>query len=267
MSSRSTLPPAALCARSPLFLMFLMFALGVRRSCRAMPYMLDQAGVLAGVIMFVVSMAMTQFSIVRLCEVEDDLVGGSAPGSVNSGSAKAGLAGGLLQTASLQNGHPVLVAERQRTRKESWPPPGTMEYTTLSKITGVREMDAPTTALHDDLDYSAIVKALLGSSGEWMALMSIVISSWGSCIAYILYIKDNMHALFGLEEYQWVLISLAPLACLAVLDDVRFLAPTSIAGLACAFGFGCIVVGTAVGTLDSGDLHAFVRCACAQQCS
>eukprot|EP01051_Picozoa_sp_SAG22_P027717 SAG22_NODE_9421_length_590_cov_1.266802_1_plen_180_part_01 len=75
--------------------------------------------------------------------------------------------------------------------------------------------------------------------------------------AYLIYIKDNMHQLFGLLEYQWVLMVMAPLAYLAVLDDVRFLAPTSVLGLGCAFGFGCIVVATAVGTLDRADLTAF----------
>ena len=33
----------------------------------------------AGVLLFVVSMVLTQFSIVRLCEVEDTLVGGPLP--------------------------------------------------------------------------------------------------------------------------------------------------------------------------------------------
>ena len=35
----------------------------------AMPYMLDQAGTIAGVVMFVVSMALTQLSIARLLDV------------------------------------------------------------------------------------------------------------------------------------------------------------------------------------------------------
>ena len=35
----------------------------------AMPYMLDQAGTISGVIMFVVSMALTQLSIARLLDV------------------------------------------------------------------------------------------------------------------------------------------------------------------------------------------------------
>ena len=36
--------------------------------------LLDQAGVRAGVLMFIASMVLTQLSIVRLCEVEDTLV-------------------------------------------------------------------------------------------------------------------------------------------------------------------------------------------------
>ena len=106
----------------------------------------------------------------------------------------------------------------------------------------------------------------LGATGELLSIVSIVISAWGSCIAYLLFIKDNCHKLFGLPEYSWVLIAAVPLLLLSILDDIRFLAPVSVFGLACAFTFACLVVTEFFIHVDGQAIHDFfneqpvVRC-------
>ena len=97
----------------------------------------------------------------------------------------------------------------------------------------------------------------LGAAGEYLSIASIVVSAWGSCIAYILFIKDNCHKLFGLPDYAWVLIAGAPLLLLSILDDVRFLAPASVFGLGCAFAFACVVVAEFFVHVDGQAIHDF----------
>lgn len=97
----------------------------------------------------------------------------------------------------------------------------------------------------------------LGSAGELLSLASIVVSAWGSCIAYLLFIKDNCHKLFGWPDYTWVLIAGAPLLILSILDDVRFLAPISVFGLGCAFTFACLVVAEFFIHVDGQAIHTF----------
>jgi amino acid permease len=113
-------------------------------------------------------------------------------------------------------------------------------------------MDAP-----DLQDYSGIMERSLGVMGEYLSIASIVVSAWGSCIAYLLFIKDNCHKLFGLPEYLWVLIAAVPLLLLSMLDDVRFLAPISVFGLGCAFTFACLVVAEFFVHVDSQDVQDF----------
>jgi hypothetical protein len=98
-----------------------------------MPYMLDQAGTIVGVIMFVISMGLTQLSIARVLDVTAAL----QAQQLRPGSAKPLLAGSNAKGA----------------------------------------VDA------DSLDYSGIMKRSLGGGGEYLAIASIVVSAWGSCIA------------------------------------------------------------------------------------
>lgn len=97
--------------------------------------MLDQAGTICGVIMFVLSMGLTQLSIARVLDV----------------------------TAALQ-------AQQQRQRSGSTKP-----LLADSAAKGAVEADT--------LDYSGIMKRSLGTVGEYLAIASIVVSAWGSCIA------------------------------------------------------------------------------------
>ena len=98
--------------------------------------MLDQAGTICGVIMFILSMGLTQLSIARVLDV----------------------------TAALQ-------AQQQQQRSSTKPL--------------LADSSAKGTVEADSLDYSGIMKRSLGGVGEWLAIASIVISAWGSCIACV----------------------------------------------------------------------------------
>ena len=97
----------------------------------------------------------------------------------------------------------------------------------------------------------------LGATGELLSIGSIVVSAWGSCIAYLLFIKDNCHKLFGWPDYTWVLIAGAPLLLLSILEDVRFLAPMSVFGMGWAFTFACLVVAEFFIHVDGQAIHDF----------
>ena len=53
-----------------------------------------------------------------------------------------------------------------------------------------------------------------GPAGDWAALFCIVLSSYGSNIAYIKFITDNLHKFFPLAFHTpgpWLAITLVPL--------------------------------------------------------
>ena len=85
----------------------------------AMPYMLDQAGTIAGVIMFVISMALTQLSIDRLLDVAAALprrsTGVSAHTPLLGASAETEATGNLVRAQKLQSASPIAFVQiRQR---------------------------------------------------------------------------------------------------------------------------------------------------------
>jgi amino acid permease len=190
-----------------------------------MPYMLDQAGTIAGVIMFVASMALTQLSIVRLLEVDAELLR-------QHRLRKRSVAAAAIGSAAKRTSAPAAAGLTQ-------------------PLWATDDSDST------DLDYAGIMQRSLGGIGEWLAIASIVVSAWGSCIAYLKFISDNLHSLFGLTTWGWVLVAAGPLAALAILDDVRFLAPASVVGLGSAFAFACVVVAGAFSHLSGEDVAHF----------
>ena len=74
----------------------------------AMPYMLDQAGTISGVVMFVASMALTQLSIARVLDVDAALRPASAKGQQ---SARKPLLGANAETEDPPEGATSLVRD------------------------------------------------------------------------------------------------------------------------------------------------------------
>eukprot|EP00038_Savillea_parva_P007733 m.172210 g.172210 ORF g.172210 m.172210 type:complete len:476 (-) comp13487_c0_seq1:155-1582(-) len=179
----------------------------------AMPYMLYCSGPISGVFMFIASMLLSQFSIVNLCRVKallevDNDIGDREP-LLNEYEDDEDLD---PSSSAINNG-------KEKHRGEG-----------LSKT---------------DLDFTSIMKRSFGAAGEWAAIFSIFVSTYGSCVAYLLFIRDNMSKFFpgAFEEPDmWVWVSCVPLCGLAWPDSVGFLAPFSLVGLAAALAFAIVVV-------------------------
>eukprot|EP00039_Didymoeca_costata_P025643 m.14035 g.14035 ORF g.14035 m.14035 type:complete len:464 (+) comp4972_c0_seq1:256-1647(+) len=171
----------------------------------AMPYMLDKSGTITGVIMFVISMALTQFSIVNI----------------------------LMTKERIEK-----VEAIQATKKSI------NDSNKLEKEDGT-------------LDYSGLMAKSLGAWGDYAALFCIVLSSYGSNIAYIEFIKENMMRMFShvMSSLEWVAIILVPLLGLSTLNNVGFLAPFSLFGLMCAFSFGVIIVVLAMSRMSPEEFY------------
>ena len=91
-------------------------------------------------------------------------------------------------------------------------------------------------------DYTSVVCQALGQRWELVAIVSVAVSMFGSLVAYVLFIVENLTRFlsltpFALAEWQWALICCVPWLLLATSDDVSCLAPFGAVGLACALGF------------------------------
>jgi amino acid permease len=177
------------------------------------------AGPIAGVIMFVLSMLLTQFSIVNLVEVKAVL-------------------------EARRSGH----GSTDRT-------PLLDEDSTISINTPSSGKSKPV----KQLDFTECMSETFGWIGEWAAIFAIFVATYGSCVAYLLFIRDNMSKFFPqvfAEKDTWVWVSCIPLCGLAWPDSVGFLAPFSLLGLAAAFAFAVVVVYNATDQMTS---HEFME--------
>jgi len=195
----------------------------------SMPYMLDQAGTISGVIMFVVSMLLTQVAIINLLAVKAKL---------------STIPAAILSKPSFDP--KVLIPQK----KESKDAQALLQGGSINH----HDSDAKVNCNRPDLDYSTIMAKTLGGVGDWSALFSIVASTYGSCVAYMLFIVDNMTKFFphalesvgltSLDEQRigWIVIQCVILCALAWLDSVDKLAPASLFGLTCAFSFAVLTL-------------------------
>jgi len=96
-----------------------------------------------------------------------------------------------------------------------------------------------------ELDYTSLMSEIFGWGGEWAAMFAIFVASYGSCVAYLKFIHDNMLRFFpgALPDPQlWVWLTCIPLCGLAWPDTVDFLAPFSLMGLIASFSFAVLVL-------------------------
>lgn len=117
--------------------------------------------------------------------------------------------------------------------------------------TNEQQLLETTCAMHDsdarvEDDYAGVIRQALGPRSELLALVSIVVSMFGSLVAYALYIAENLARFVSpychLPEWGWALLSVVPWLVLALADDVSFLAPFGAVGLACALGFSATLL-------------------------
>ena len=191
--------------------------------------MLQQAGLFVGVVQFLVSMCLTADSIMRLIAVKVAVVQRS--------SLSSSLAANPLTPLQqpLQGG--------EAAAPSIFSPPLGIEPLVGTSVSASEEHDTEGTSPKDsvptpeDLDYAGTIAAVLGPRAEVLLLFSIVVSSYGSNIAYILYIAENLTRFLphcGLLEWHWAMLCLVPWLLLAGADDVKFLAPYGVLGLVCA---------------------------------
>eukprot|EP00729_Bicosta_minor_P021119 gene21119-13099_t len=112
------------------------------------------------------------------------------------------------------------------------------------------------------MDYTGLMTRALGPFGDWAALFCIVLSSYGSNIAYIKFIQDNLYKFFPhafSSPGAWLAITLAPLFGLSIADNISFLAPFSLFGLFCAFSFGTLVVYNTGSTLSPTEFSHIIN--------
>lgn len=74
---------------------------------------------------------------------------------------------------------------------------------------------------------------------------------YGANLSYLIYIHENMEKFFGLEPHEVTAIIIIPLSYMALLDDLKFLAPVSLVGIVFS-AFFIIIVG-----IDLGEVISF----------
>lgn len=103
------------------------------------------------------------------------------------------------------------------------------------------------------------MRAVLGKLGEQGAVLSLIIANWGSTIAWLKYIGDNLaHFLpeAGVPGKVFSMIATVVILPCALIDDVSFLDRIGLLGLVAAQSFAWLIIGH--GIVDSGSFPAYV---------
>lgn len=89
------------------------------------------------------------------------------------------------------------------------------------------------------IDYTEAASLVLGSWGKWATVLSLVIGNFGTCVSYLVFVKQNLRRFFpGVfnntverEEAYWVLILSPLMLLLTCLKNMNYLAPASVLGI------------------------------------
>ena len=198
----------------------------------AIPFMLQQGGLYFGMAQFIAAMFLTADGILRLIAVKSAILERAEP---------------LQQLQHDSSTTPC--ARSVPFVTEDWldmTGADALEQTTASMRRVSRYTEQQHAAMSGDvraeqLDYCGTIREVLGWKAEALALFTIVVSSYGSNIAYVLFIAENLKRFLpddvGLAEWEWALMCLPPWLLLATAEDVQFLAPFGVLGIVFALGF------------------------------
>eukprot|EP00656_Telonema_subtile_P013904 TRINITY_DN17069_c0_g1_i2.p1 TRINITY_DN17069_c0_g1~~TRINITY_DN17069_c0_g1_i2.p1 ORF type:complete len:455 (-),score=105.03 TRINITY_DN17069_c0_g1_i2:37-1401(-) len=118
--------------------------------------------------------------------------------------------------------------------------------------------------LHGDAatsTYTGLMRVALGEPGELSALFSIFLANYGSCVAYIKYMGDNLHKFLpeaGVPSWVWILLLTLPFCGASLLDDVSILGRISFIGIVAGEAFAITLLATAT-TDGPGSLSDYVN--------
>lgn len=203
----------------------------------AIPFMLQQAGLVVGCIQFALSMCLTVDVVHRLLDVRDVLQrrrheSGSEPMVLNHATGEA-----LLEA--------------------------TDEHAAACASCAQASGAAAAAIQRVEDDYAGVIRQTLGPRAELLAIVSIMLSMFGSLVAYTLYIAENLTRFVSpycsLPEWAWALICVAPWLASALADDVSFLAPFGAVGLACALGFEGVMIYDTAASLSWHEFTEWLR--------
>jgi amino acid permease len=184
----------------------------------AMPYLLLQSGFGAGIILFIVAMWLSWLAVVRLSDCR------------------------------------ITLRQRNKDRE----PNAKDRLLGDGSLDQILDADSDIPADEDSFDllnYSDIVRAVMGNFFGDASILSILIAMYGSNISYIVFIKENMVKYIGLTGWEWILIVFAPLTVLVLKSDLKFLTPVSIFGLTCSFSFLFLVVYRVITEVTPDEFH------------
>eukprot|EP00041_Stephanoeca_diplocostata_P016307 m.320615 g.320615 ORF g.320615 m.320615 type:complete len:490 (-) comp20324_c0_seq7:1320-2789(-) len=211
----------------------------------AMPYMLHEAGPIAGVLMFVASMLLTQFATVNVIDLKYKLLDTtSKPEALVKGSEDGERTSKKSVNSSRIESAPLLINTQEND-----------EYQHI-----VSQSVLPADDSH--LDFTNIMAKTLGTFGEWGAMFSIFLANYGSNVAYLLFIRDNIGKFFPdalPNSNYWVWLPLAILIPLAWFDRVSFLAPFNVVGLVAAFTFAVVAVYDTAANMSATEFARVVK--------
>lgn len=107
--------------------------------------------------------------------------------------------------------------------------------------------------------YADLIGACLGNTGRVLSILSMVLANWGSTIAWIRYIGDNLARFLpeaNIPGYAWSLGVTVPLLACAFVENVAPMERFSAVGLVAGQAFVVVVVAEALQSLDQFPAYA-----------
>jgi len=119
---------------------------------------------------------------------------------------------------------------------------------------------------HKHMNYPQAAYLALGEWGKWIAVVGLVIGNFGTCVAYLVFIKENLVRFFSgvfnctanTEEIYWIL-ALSPLIfILTRLKDMTWLAPVSVLSIIALVGVVLLVSTDAISKFKADVLSSLL---------
>lgn len=123
---------------------------------------------------------------------------------------------------------------------------GVTEHCCLMLVSVKREMMRENAAgiREDRVTYGDIARYSLGEHGERIVNFALILTQFGYCVGYLIFIAQTLHDMFGAQGsvWGWVVLPVPVLCGIAMLGSIRSLGPFSLlANAALLVGFVAVV--------------------------